>query len=192
MATSRTEPPLELRSPATALVVVRAQLGDRGALDRVLGALQALLVSHVRALMRDDDAANDVLQVVLLTIARKLPALRDPRWLRAWAIRIATREARRHASRASRRIDQPTDEETLASVPVPQEEPRFEPELLAAVPRLVAALPPAAQLVVRLRYLEELSIPEIAEALEIPEGTVKSRLMYGLTRLRTLAADLPR
>ena len=64
------------------------------------------------------------------------------------------------------------------------EEPTFDPALIELVPELVAALPPASRIVVRMRYLEEMSIGEIAEALEIPHGTVKSRLMYGIERLR--------
>lgn len=192
MGAPRTEPPLDPRSAALALVVVRAQLGDRRALDQVLAALQESLVRHVRTIVHDGDAADDVLQVTLLAIARKLPALRDPRWLRAWAVRIATREARRQAGRTARRVDQATDDETLAHVPMPAVEPPFDAELVAAVPHLVATLSPASQVVVRLRYLEELSVGEIAEALEIAEGTVKSRLAYGLAQLRTAAAGLPR
>lgn len=75
----------------------------------------------------------------------------------------------------------------LTSAPALTEESPFEPELVAAVASLVGTLPPACRVVVRLRYLEELSVPEIAEALEIAEGTVKSRLAYGLARLRALA-----
>ena len=47
-------------------------------------------------------------------------------------------------------------------------------------------LPTKARVVVRLRFVEDLSQQEIAEALEIPLGTVKSRLAYGLERLRAL------
>lgn len=188
MGERRAESSLDLRSPQAALVVVRAQLGDRAALERVLAALQEPLIAHIRALVRDDDLAGDVLQHVLLTVARKLDALRDPRWLRAWALRIATREGVRQAARAARQVDRSVDDEVLAALPAPIDEPLFDPELIEAVPRLVASLPPACQVVVRLRYLEELSVPEIAEALEIPEGTVKSRLAYGLSRIRELVS----
>ena len=188
----RPERPLDLRIPAAALVVVRAQLGDRAALNALLGALQQPLWHQVRAITRDDDVAGDVLQESLLAIARKLPALRDPRWIRAWATRIAVRAALRHTSRSLRRPDQRAADDLLDAQAAPSEEPHFEPELIAAVPALVAALPPACQAVIRLRYLDELSVTEIAQALEIAEGTVKSRLAYGLARLRGLAAPLPR
>lgn len=51
----------------------------------------------------------------------------------------------------------------------------------------IADLPPAAEIVLRLHFLEDMRLVEIAEALEVPLGTVKSRLAYGLQRLRALA-----
>jgi RNA polymerase sigma-70 factor (ECF subfamily) len=56
--------------------------------------------------------------------------------------------------------------------------------LVAALPAKLAALPAAAQVVLRLHYLQSLTQQEIAEVLEIPLGTVKSRLAYGLMCLR--------
>jgi RNA polymerase sigma-70 factor (ECF subfamily) len=56
--------------------------------------------------------------------------------------------------------------------------------LLAALPGQLAALPMAAQVALRMHYLQALTQQEIAEALEIPLGTVKSRLAYGLMWLR--------
>ena len=64
-------------------------------------------------------------------------------------------------------------------------EPRYEPELVAALPAMVDLLSPASRVVLRMHYLEGLTYVEIAEALEISVGTVKSRLAYGLTTLRT-------
>lgn len=184
--------PLDLRTPAAALLVVRAQLGDREALNELLQVLQHTLWTHVCFILKDDDLAADVMQEALLAIARKLTTLRDPRWIRAWAVRIATRKAVRQASRSRRQPDHDSGDDRLEAIAAPLEEPVFEPELITVVRSLVAALPPACQSVVRLRYLDEMSVCEISEALEIPEGTVKSRLAYGLGRLRELAAVIPR
>ena len=60
----------------------------------------------------------------------------------------------------------------------------MDPLLIRACADRLAALPPAAEITLRLHYLEEMSLVEIAEALELPLGTVKSRLAYGLARLR--------
>jgi RNA polymerase sigma-70 factor (ECF subfamily) len=71
--------------------------------------------------------------------------------------------------------------ETPANEGIPQE---WEPRLLD----WIDDLPPASRAVIALHYLEEMSLDEVAAVLEIPPGTVKSRLAYGLARLRQRAA----
>ena len=178
--------------PATArelsLLVARAQSGDRDALDQLLRSLQDPLYRHVLAIVRDSDIALDVLQDSLFTISRKLKTLRDSLWLKAWAYRIATRTAIRK-SRSEKRWSETLRDDELASLENPEADDRFEPELLAVLPSLVDALPPASQVVLRMHYLESLTHTEIAEALEIALGTVKSRLAYGLDVLRKELAN---
>jgi RNA polymerase sigma-70 factor (ECF subfamily) len=164
-------------------LVARAQLGDRRALDALLAELQAPLHRHLAALLGDPDAADDALQDVLWTVSRKLGALRDPRWFRAWAYRVATREGVRQARRA-RRLPEPTDPHDLDAVAAEEGEARFDPELVASMPAAVEALPLACRLVLRMHYLDGLTLAEVAEALEIAPGTVRSRLAYGLAALR--------
>lgn len=172
---------------ALTLVVALAQSGDRRALDRLLRDFQAPLYRHSCTIIGDPDLALDALQASLLLIARRLKSLRDPRWFRAWAYRITTREGLRVARRRGRDrqlFDDGIAVETLdhaapeegAGGPPPQWTERL------------AELPPGAQVVLRLHFLEEMRLAEIAEALEVPLGTVKSRLAYGLARLRAFAA----
>ncbi|WP_310468974.1 RNA polymerase sigma factor [Sphingomonas sp.] len=166
------------------LRVARAQSGDRAALERLLRDLQGPLFHHVRSIARDRDLALDALQNSLLLIARRLRSLRDPRWFKAWAYRIATREAVRAAKRQSAVDARWAEVELADAVAAPEvEEPFDAGEIRAAIDR-VDALPPASAIVVRLHYLEEMTLAEIAEALESPVGTVKSRLAYGLGKLR--------
>ena len=178
-----------MRSPdptALALRVALAQTGDRRALDRLLRDHQDALYRHACAIVGDPDLALDALQASLLLIARRLGTVRDPRWFRAWAYRITTRESLRVARRLGRdrrMFDDGVSIESL-SEPIQPDEGNDLPPLWAE--RLVE-LPSAAQLVLRLHFLEEMKLAEIAEALELPLGTVKSRLGYGLTRLRELA-----
>ena len=90
-----------LADPARSLgaLAARAQLGDRRALDDLLRALQGPLLAHLRAFTGDQQGAEDALQDTLFTICRKLRSLRDPRWVRAWSYRIATRTAMRRSQR---------------------------------------------------------------------------------------------
>lgn len=165
------------------VLIARAQLGDIAALDRVLAGVQAPLFRHVSVILGDEDAAADVLQDVLLTISRKLRSLREPRWFRAWAYRIATRAATRHARR-NRHRPRAVDPDELVNVPIDDTPALFDPDEVACVRDAVADLPPAAQVVIRMHYLDGLTQLEIAEALEVSVGTVKSRISYGLAALR--------
>ncbi|MGI8497314.1 MAG: RNA polymerase sigma factor [Gemmatimonadaceae bacterium] len=165
------------------VLIARAQLGDLRALDLLLAALQEPLFRHISILLGDEHAAEDVLQDSLLIVSRKLSALRDPRWFRAWAYRIATREAMRHARRARREPDA-VDPHDLANVVADDMPPAFDPDLIAALPDAVRELSPASQVVLRMHYFDGLTHLEVAEALEISVGTVKSRLAYGLAALR--------
>jgi RNA polymerase sigma-70 factor (ECF subfamily) len=166
-----------------AIIVARAQSGHLPSLDRVLRHMQDPLHRHIRLIVRDDATAEDVLQETLWLIARKLPGLRNPRWYRPWAYRIATREAVRR-SRSERVWRDMQGDEQLDTVAVISAEPAFREELIAALPTHLAALSPASAVVARLHYIEQLTHAEIAEALEIPVGTVKSRLAYGIAALR--------
>ena len=79
-----------------------------------------------------------------------------------------------------RRIEELLDLDTLktgASESIPEQ---WESRL----PDWVVDLPPASRAVIVLQYLEEMSLEEVAAVLEISPGTVKSRLAYGLARLR--------
>ncbi len=181
---ARSTTDLDLRAPASRIVIGRAQLGDLEALDMILRALQEPLYAHVRAILRDDDMAHDALQDALLTIARKLSQLQEPAWLRAWAYRIATREAMRHGRLAKRWVPDTEPDAIDTREADGPEEPRYDRELIEQLPTLVDRLPAASQTIVRMHYLQEMTYVEIADALEISMGTVKSRLAYGLQALR--------
>jgi RNA polymerase sigma-70 factor (ECF subfamily) len=130
--------------------------------------------------------SKDVLQDTLWKIARKLPSLRDPRWARAWSYRIATREAV-HRTHSEKRWSEAMRGDDLNSLTVEEPDELFDPELLAQLRLRLDKLSPASQVVLRMHYLEGLTHVEIAEALEVAEGTVKSRLAYGLAALRKSA-----
>ena len=168
-----------------------AQTGDRRALEQLLVAIREPLFHHIRRIVGDGFSAEDVLQEALFTICRTLPSLREPKWFRAWAYRIATRQAVRRGKRERFWMQAERDEELEGVAPVEETE-LFEPEMFDALGDAVSGLPPACQLVLRMHYHDELTFTEIAEALEIPVGTVKSRAAYGLGSLRKRLAHLTR
>jgi RNA polymerase sigma-70 factor (ECF subfamily) len=169
------------RSELDALTVARAVAGDRQALEGVLIALQRPLYRYISRLVMRREIAEDVFQDVLFRICKKIGWLHDPELLRPWAFRIASRECFRHLRSEKRRNEEMLDLETADREGVT---PGWEPRLLD----WIDALSPASRAVITLHYMEEMSLDEVAAVLEIPPGTVKSRLAYGLARLRKQAA----
>lgn len=164
--------------------VLQAQSGSHEALNELFKSVQDPLFRYIVSLVRDQHLAEDILQEVFIRIYRKLRWLQEPEAFRAWAYQIASREAFRYLKRERRWSDQVRDEETLTALPSDAHESEFPRELVETLPQLVGSLSPASRAVVVLFYLHEMSLVETAAVLEIPVGTVKSRLAYGLQSLR--------
>jgi len=152
--------------------------------------LQDQLYEHIRAIVGDSDTAKDVLQESLWMIARKLPSLRDSRWMRAWAYRIATREAV-HRTHSEKRWKEALRGDDLNVLVAEADDEQFDGEVIAEIVSRLDSLSPASQVVLRMHYLQGLTHVEIAEALEVAVGTVKSRLSYGLAALRREVSGKP-
>jgi RNA polymerase sigma-70 factor (ECF subfamily) len=160
--------------------VLRAQTGDREALDELFRLVQEPLYRYIVSLVSSRTLAEDILQEVFILIYRNLRWLREPEVFRPWAYRIASREAFKHLKRERRWSDQSVDETALEDLPVLPPD-TLAPEIIA---QLVAQVSPASRAVLVLHYLHEMPLGEIADVLGLALGTVKSRLAYGLACLR--------
>ena len=157
--------------------MLRAQCGDRDALELVLRSIQPSLHRYLRGLVGTLQS-DDVLQDVLIVVARKLAWLEQPDLLRPWAFRIASRAGFKHLKRERRwRSDDSGLEEIAAPAPPPPD------ELLQELATM-DGVSPASRAVLVLHFQEEMSLEAVAAILEIPLGTAKSRLAYGLNALR--------
>jgi RNA polymerase sigma-70 factor (ECF subfamily) len=160
--------------------VLRAQCGDRDALELVLRAVQPALRRYVAGLVGADDA-DDILQDVLLIVSRKLYWLEQPELFRAWAFRIASRAAFRFLKKRKRWLEATVDRTWLDDLAAP--------DVVAPDDTILQlldspALTPASRAVLVLHFREEMPLAHVAAVLEIPLGTVKSRLAFGLKTLR--------
>ena len=164
--------------------VLQAQSGSHEALNELFRSVQEPLFRYIVSLVRDQHLAEDILQEVFIRVYRKLRWLQEPKAFRAWTYQIASREAFRYLNRERRWSDQIRDEATLTALPANDPEREFPRELIESLPQLVGNLSPASRAVVVLFYLHELSLVETAAVLDIPVGTAKSRLAYGLESLR--------
>jgi RNA polymerase sigma-70 factor (ECF subfamily) len=156
-------------------------------MDALLRAVQLPLYRHIVSIASDEALAEDVLQSTLWTIARKLGQLRDPTVFRAWSYRVATRLAVR-AARQEAEWRRALRDDELAQVVDGSGDARAEFDVdIEELARLLAGVSPASAIAVRMYYVDDLSYAEIAEALDLPLGTVKSRIAYGLETLRRQA-----
>ena len=166
-------------SKQEALWVLRAQCGDREALELLLRHVQPSLHRYLCGLVGRTEA-DDILQDVLVLVFRKLRWLETPELFRPWVFRIASRAAFRRAKADRQR--QVCDDSMLEAVPAPDMGPATD-ELLQQLEGN-NAIPPASRAVLLLHFKEDMTLPEVAAVLGLPLGTVKSRLAYGLASLR--------
>lgn len=167
-------------STQEALWVLRAQCGDREALECLLRSIQPSLRGLVRGIV-GSSSVDDVVQDALVVVCRKLTSLHTPQLFKPWCFRIAARCSFRHLKKEKRWLEQQTDEFALDDLPAERVLPAKEnlEELLS-----LENLSPASRAVMVLHFQEELPLAEVAAILELPMGTVKSRLAYGLSAIR--------
>ena len=171
-----------------AFLVLRAQSGDREALDKLFRNVQDRLWRCSLSIVGHHELAEDVLQDVFVILQKKLTWLREPEYFDGWALRITAREAIRRATKESR-IGRAHDARPLERVVDERAADPLERLVAERLKNLVAGVPTASRAVLVLHYLEELTLPEVASVLGIPIGTAKSRLAYGLEFLRKSLAD---
>ena len=160
--------------------VLRAQCNDREALESLLLGALPLLQRYLLGLIGPLHA-DDVAQEVLITVSRKIRQLHTPELFRPWLYRIASRAAFRYLKRERRWRDSDRNDSVLESIPAPDRRP---PAELMQLLLNNDNISPASRAVLALHFQEEWSLPEVAAILDIPLGTVKSRLAYGLNTLR--------
>ena len=160
------------------ILVLRAQMGEADALAALVQGWQPRLWAFARVLTGDDEAAWDVMQDVWVAVLRDLRRLGAPARFRPWVFRIVRNKStdRIRGAVRQRRLLQERAEHADVSAAAGQGDVR----------EVLSSLPDADGSLLALHYLEGFSYEELAELLEIPLGTVKSRLNTARTRLRTL------
>jgi RNA polymerase sigma factor (sigma-70 family) len=165
-------------------LVTCARLGDREARKHLVTRYQKKFLRHAYRLLGDGEQARDAVQDGWAEILRGLPGLRDDAAFPAWAFRIITRKCARQISalQGARRTLAALSGEPVAAM-------RAEDDMEQAAERkpihdALATLSAEHRAAVALFYLEDMSVAEAEVALDIPVGTVKSRLMHARKHLR--------
>lgn len=164
-----------------AYLVAAARTGDRAAFVALLKRWDGRLVAHARRLLGDGELARDAVQEAWAEIARGLGRLQDEQAFPAWAFRIVSRRCAR-AIASNRRARAIAAE--LAAAPDVEDEPVVEGREIDRLRAAIRRLPPDQRAAIALFYFEDLSVAEVAVALDTPAGTIKTRLMHARRKLR--------
>lgn len=168
-------------------LVRRCQQGDRQAQEKLILATQDHIYYHCRKMLRHEEDALDATQEILISMLQGVDKLREPAAFWGWLNRMIANRCKNLLTRGPKESQIPEDEEgnslldtfeTLDEQTVPDKALDNE-ETRRMITELVDALPEAQRLCVLMFYYDEMSVKDIAAALETSEGTVKSRLNYG-------------
>lgn len=163
---------------------------DMAALERLFRLFAAPMTSLARSMLRDPAEAQDVVEEALVRAHEAGPGFRGERGVRTWLLRITAnlcrdRLRRRRFTAASLDGPTPIEDAALRFEPVAAWDDSMDQHALAErLERAIAKLPDDQREAVLLRHRLELSYEEMSETLNVPLGTIKSRLARALVALR--------
>jgi RNA polymerase sigma-70 factor (ECF subfamily) len=175
-------------------LALRIGAGDTAALEALMRRYNRTLFRTARAILRDDGEAEEALQDAYLKVFRSIAQFRGDSKLSTWLVRIVANEAlmrRRKRARGAEVVALHSDEDSSELRAEQVMDPKEGPErsaVRAQTRRLleakIDALPDAFRTVFMLRALEEFSVEETAQALGIPEATVRTKFFRARGLLR--------
>ena len=163
------------------LLVLAAQARDVRAFERLASRWHPRLLRHARRLTDDAEGAQEAVQEAWLAIARGLGRLADPAAFGAWALRITGRRCADWIARRQRLRQRFEALEAAADVPSPVTAPADDVSLLRETLRRLGA---EQRTLLAMYYVDDMPLRQIAYALGIPVGTIKSRLYHARKLLR--------
>lgn len=181
-------------------IVARILTGDRNAFRTLMQRHNQRLFRTARSILKNDAEAEDALQDAWLHAWRALPGFQHEATLSTWLVRIVINEALGRLRKSSRRAQvvslggQAADDageaeaDTENSVPERPEVAVYRGQLRRLVEQGIDALPDAFRTVFVLRAVEEMTVAETAECLDLPEATVRTRFFRARRLLRKALA----
>lgn len=166
-------------------LVLRVQQGDKSAFDLLVIKYQHKIIQLVNRYVKDPSEAQDVAQEAFIKAYRALGNFRGESAFYTWLYRIAINTAKNYlVSRARRNSDAQVDihdAEQIENAPQLQgietpERHLFNQEIVETIKAAIESLPEEMRIAIMLREFEGMSYEEIAEAMDCPVGTVRSRI----------------
>lgn len=163
------------------LLVIGCQRGDETAFEQLVACWHDRLKRHACQLTGDVDAGAEIVQDAWAEIVRTIGSLREPTSFRGWAFRIVSNKA---ADWIRDRSKQRTLRDTLESGMSPAGCKHDSGQRNDDLEYALQQLPDVSRQILSMKYLDGLSTREIADAMNIPPGTVKSRLFHAREQIR--------
>lgn len=173
------------------MTVARAQKGDAAAFEQLVVTYRDQVFRLALRMCGNEADADEAAQDAFLSAWKGLPNFRGDSRFSTWLYQLTTHAAIDLLRRQKRRgeTDDITEISVADSAPGPQQQAE-QSETRQAVRDAMAQLTPEYRQIVVLRFLQELSYEEIAAALKLPPGTVKSRLNRAKAQLREILAGM--
>ena len=166
-----------------AALVARVQGGDLGAFAALMAQFRPQFGRYAWQMLGTREEAEEALQDTFLRAYRSLATCREPDRFGAWAFRILVNRCRTGRRRLMRRDRfRAASREGVESLAVAH--PEEDQALREEIDRALALLSPSQREAFLLKHVEGLSYEEIAELLDVPPGTVRSRLHRARCELR--------
>ena len=175
-------------------LVDRARRGDADAFDEIVRRYGDRLVNYIRAMLWQHADAEDVAQEVLVRAYRALGRFRGQSSFKTWLYQIATNTARTHLAKRRGRVEDPvgsfSEDDAVRARAVSPDDVEARVVQRDRIDRALAALPEDQRQAVVLRDVEGFDYREIAAMVDIPIGTVESRIFRARQRLRELLGQV--
>lgn len=161
-------------------IVLKLQHGDDAALEHFIRATESACYRLAHSILKDPDLSKDALQEAYLIVYQRIGQLREPSAIKTWLFRILTRCCHNLSKRRLREIT--SDVETQENINYPligisdTPDPAATFTNHARIKAVFERLPEIDRTILALREVADLSYEEMAKALQVPLGTVRSRL----------------
>jgi RNA polymerase sigma-70 factor, ECF subfamily len=167
-------------------LVERCRSGDEGAFQELVDRYKSLVFALIARTVQDRSRAEDLAQDVFLRIHRGLPYFRGEARLSTWIYRIVANACVQDVARATPTVSLDDERKPAGAVATATDRRFADLEVRDRLEKAIARLPPNYRLLVAAHYLEGVRYEDLAEALQLPLGTVKTQLFRAKQQLRRL------
>ncbi len=170
-------------------LLTRVGRGDRAAFQALYQRFQRPLFGFLMRMVRDQAMSDELLNDVMLEVWRTGSAFEGRSSAGTWIFGIAHNKAI-SLLRRRREEQMPEDAaETLIDDAETPDQTAEQADMSRVMRKLIDRLTPEHRAVLQLTYYQDMSVQEIAEALDCPVNTVKTRMFYGRARLKEMLTD---